>query len=142
MMKEMTSDVTFATEKDILKNSAVLHAGSVMSQGTGTRTAPRKKKRGEARAEGEEETNQIREREDNLRKERILPMQRRKIIIKATKTTEQEMIVPMNLILIRIDQASQDQDQIQAPRQKRRLPQEEKIRKEDLSKADTTRITG
>ena len=137
----MISGATFVTEKGILRNNVVHLAGYAMSRVTGTRTAPRKKKGEEARVGGEEEMSQILAREDNLRKGRTLHFQRRKTIRNQTKITELGMIVQVSLVQIRIDRVSQDQDLIQAQREKRTLPKEEKIQKEDQTKADITRVT-
>ena len=99
----MISGATFVTEKGILRNNVVHLAGYAMSWGTGTRTAPRKKRGEEARVGGEEEMSQILAREDNLRKGRTLRMQRRKTIRNQTKITELGMIVQVSLVQIGID---------------------------------------
>ena len=79
-------------------------------------------------------------REDNPRKGGTLHMQRRKVIRNQTKVTELGMIVQVSLVQIRIDPVSQDQDLIQAQREKKILPQEERSQKEDQTKTDITRV--
>ena len=133
--------MTFVTEKGILRNNIVHLAGFAMSLVIEIVTAQRKKKGEEAKVGEEEEMIQILVREDNLRKGGTLHMQRRKVIRNQTKVTEQGMIVQMSLVQIWTDPVDQDQDLIQAQREKKILPQEEKSQKEDQTKTGTTKWT-
>ena len=138
------SGATFVTEKVILRNNVAQPAGYAMSQVTGTLTAQREKIEEEARVGKEEEMSQTFVREDNPRKGGTLHMQRRKVIRNQTKVTEQGMIVQMSLVQIWIDPVGQDQDLIQAQRKKKILLHKErnpKIKEEDQTKTDTTRVT-
>ena len=80
-------------------------------------------------------------REDNPRKGGTLHMQRRKVLRNQTKVTEQGMIVQMSLIQIWTDPVDQDQYLIQAQREVKILPQEEKSQKQDETKTGTTKLT-
>ena len=96
---------------------------------------------GETAAVGEEEEMiQILVREDNLRKGETLHMQRRKVIRNQTEVTEQGMLVLMSLVQIWINPVGQDQDLIQAQRERKILHQEERSQKEDQTKTDITRV--
>ena len=130
--------MTFVTKKGILKSNVVHLAGFAMSLVIEIVTAQRKKKGEEAKVGEEEEMIQILVREDNLRKGGTLHMQRRKVIRNQTKVTEQGIIVQMGLVQIWTDPVDQDQDLIQAQREKKILPQEEKRKKEDQTKTGTT----
>ena len=141
MKRRLMSGATVVTEKGILRNNVVHPAGYAMSLVTGTGTAQREKRGEEARVGEEEEMSQILVREDNPRKGGTLHMQRRKVIRNQTKVTEQGMIVQMGLVQIWTDPVDQDQDLIQAQREKKILPQEEKSQKEDQTKTGTTRWT-
>ena len=67
-------------------------------------------------------------------------MQRRKVIRSKAKVTELGTIVQVSLVQIRIDPVSQDQDLIQAQRERKILHQEERSQKEDQTKTDITRV--
>ena len=134
----------FVTKKVIQRNNVVHLAGFATSLVIEIVTARRKKKEEEAKVGEEEEMIQILVREDNLRKGETLHMQRRKVIRNQTEVTEQGMIVQMSLVQIWIDPVGQDQDLIQAQRKKKILLHEErnpKIKEEDQTKTDTTRVT-
>ena len=136
----MILGVTFVTKRGILRNNVGPLAGFVMSLVIKIKIAPREKKGEEAKAGEEEETSLILVREDSQRKEETHHMQRKEVVKNQTRVTEQGMTV-QTILALQIWTDPVDQDLIQVQREGKILPHEEKSRKENQTKTDTTKLT-
>ena len=146
MKRRVMSGATFVTEKVILRNNVAHPAGYVMSQVRRTRTVPKEAMKGEeAKAVEEEEISLILNREDSQGREETHHIQRKGMVKNQTGITEQGMTVQTSLALQTLtDLVDQDQDQILVQKEEKILLHEErnpKIKEEDQTKTDTTRVT-